>query len=244
MVGLGSLSGGEVLIAGGAAGCTDCFQDDAEFVGASLLAIPGINSVLLPDTHFAATHLNCGEGIYPRWAAELTQAIKKRSSESVSLAIALQSIGDESPRYRFHINQLLALQSLHFLIKRICEFLPIARMVAASMAIRTQCNCVAFAISTLLCQMLNVMNFKIWLSIHFERSRLPAAFADTLSVIENPTFDFGVSNKVFGYGHPLLRRCIIFRFAYEVRCSSGLYVAIANCSLVRRRADTPSQNSF
>lgn len=30
MVGLGSLSGGGVLIAGGGVGCTDCFQNDAE----------------------------------------------------------------------------------------------------------------------------------------------------------------------------------------------------------------------
>ena len=56
MVGLGSLSGGGVLIAGGGAGCTDCFQDDAGFVGDSLLAIGGINLISNPDTDPAATH--------------------------------------------------------------------------------------------------------------------------------------------------------------------------------------------
>jgi hypothetical protein len=49
-VGLGSLSGGGVLIAGGGAGCTDCFQDDAESVGGSLLAILGIDSITNPDS--------------------------------------------------------------------------------------------------------------------------------------------------------------------------------------------------
>jgi hypothetical protein len=71
MVGLGSLSGGGVLIAGGGVGCTDCFQDDAGIVGASLLGIGGINSLPNPDTRPAATRFNCGEGIYPRWAAKL-----------------------------------------------------------------------------------------------------------------------------------------------------------------------------
>ena len=75
MVGLGSLSGGGVLIAGGGAGCTDCFQDDAESVGVSLLAIGGINSLPNPGTRPAATRFNCGEGIYPRWAAELSQGL-------------------------------------------------------------------------------------------------------------------------------------------------------------------------
>lgn len=53
MVGLGSLSGGGVLIAGGGAGCTDCFQDDSESVGGSLLAIGGINSIVDPDSNLA-----------------------------------------------------------------------------------------------------------------------------------------------------------------------------------------------
>jgi len=51
-MGLGSLSGGGVLIAGGGVGCTDCFQNDAESVGAGLLAIPGsILAPPLPATH-------------------------------------------------------------------------------------------------------------------------------------------------------------------------------------------------
>lgn len=57
MVGLGSLSGEGVLIAGGGVGCTDCFQNDAESLEASLLAIGGINSILNPDTHSAAKAL-------------------------------------------------------------------------------------------------------------------------------------------------------------------------------------------
>jgi hypothetical protein len=56
MVRLGSLSGGGVLIAGGGAGCTDCFQDDAESGGARLLVVGGINLISNPDTHPAATH--------------------------------------------------------------------------------------------------------------------------------------------------------------------------------------------
>jgi len=71
MAGLGSLSGGGVLIAGGSAACTDCFQDDAESVGASLLVILDIRTMSNPDTHPAAKRFKCGEGIYPRWAAEL-----------------------------------------------------------------------------------------------------------------------------------------------------------------------------
>lgn len=45
MVGLGSLSGGGVLIAGGGVGCTDCFRDDAKSVGDSLLTIRDINQI-------------------------------------------------------------------------------------------------------------------------------------------------------------------------------------------------------
>jgi hypothetical protein len=56
MVGLGSLSGGGVLIAGGGAGCTDCFQDDAGFVGGSLLAILGINQISMLTPPLQATH--------------------------------------------------------------------------------------------------------------------------------------------------------------------------------------------
>jgi hypothetical protein len=57
MVGLGSLSGGGVLIAGGGVGCTDCFQDDAESVGVRLLAILGINQIsLLTPTSQAEHH--------------------------------------------------------------------------------------------------------------------------------------------------------------------------------------------
>jgi hypothetical protein len=56
MVGLGSLSGGEVLIAGGGAGCTDCFQDDAEFVGGSLLAILGISQISILTPTLQALH--------------------------------------------------------------------------------------------------------------------------------------------------------------------------------------------
>jgi len=56
MVGLGSLSGGGVLIAGGGAGCTDCFQDDAEFVGGSLLAIFGINQISILTSTSQAMH--------------------------------------------------------------------------------------------------------------------------------------------------------------------------------------------
>jgi hypothetical protein len=67
------LEWGGVLIAGGGAGCTDCFQDDAGFVGARLLALGGINSLPNPDTRPAATRFNCGVGIYPRWAAKLPQ---------------------------------------------------------------------------------------------------------------------------------------------------------------------------
>jgi len=44
-----------VLIAGGGVGCTDCFRDDAESVGAGLLAIPG--SILAPP--LPATHHLC-----------------------------------------------------------------------------------------------------------------------------------------------------------------------------------------
>lgn len=61
-MGLGSLSGGGVLIAGGGAGCTDCFQDDAEFVGGSVLAIGGINSVLKTGVYAAAIG---GRGFIP-----------------------------------------------------------------------------------------------------------------------------------------------------------------------------------
>lgn len=75
MVGLGSLSGGGVLIAGGGAGCTDCFQDDAESVGASLLGILGMNPIPIPATRPAATRFKCGEGIYHRWAAKLPQGL-------------------------------------------------------------------------------------------------------------------------------------------------------------------------
>ncbi len=56
MVGLGSLSGGGVLIAGGGVGCTDCFQNDAESVGASLLAILGINHISTLTPPLEATH--------------------------------------------------------------------------------------------------------------------------------------------------------------------------------------------
>jgi hypothetical protein len=56
MVGLGSLSGGGVLIAGGGAGCTDCFQDDAKPVGASLLAILGISQISILTSTTPATH--------------------------------------------------------------------------------------------------------------------------------------------------------------------------------------------
>jgi hypothetical protein len=56
MVGLGSLSGGGVLIAGGGAGCTDCFQDDAESVGVSLLAILGISQISILTPPLQATH--------------------------------------------------------------------------------------------------------------------------------------------------------------------------------------------
>jgi len=56
MVGLGSLSGGGVLIAGGGAGCTDCFQDDAEFVGGSLLAILGFNKISIPTPPLQTMH--------------------------------------------------------------------------------------------------------------------------------------------------------------------------------------------
>ena len=78
MVGLGSLSGGGVLIAGGGAGCTDCFRGEAESVGGSLLAILGIDSIPNPDSRPAATHFNRGEGIYPRWAAKLPQIQQMR----------------------------------------------------------------------------------------------------------------------------------------------------------------------
>jgi hypothetical protein len=47
MAGLGSLSGGGVLIAGGGAGCTDCFQDDAGFVGMSLQLVVSPQSLIL-----------------------------------------------------------------------------------------------------------------------------------------------------------------------------------------------------
>jgi len=56
MVGLGSLSGGGVLIAGGGVGCTDCFQDDAESVGGSLLAIGGINQISILAPSLQAMH--------------------------------------------------------------------------------------------------------------------------------------------------------------------------------------------
>jgi hypothetical protein len=56
MVGLGSLSGGGVLIAGGGAGCTDCFRDDSESVGVSLLAIDGINQISMHTPPLQATH--------------------------------------------------------------------------------------------------------------------------------------------------------------------------------------------
>ena len=56
MVGLGSLSGGGVLIAGGGAGCTDCFQDDAESVGASLLVIGGTNPISILTPPLQAAH--------------------------------------------------------------------------------------------------------------------------------------------------------------------------------------------
>jgi len=65
MAGLGSLSGGGVLIAGGAAGCTDCFQDDAESVGASLLAIPGINQISILTPPLQAAHHPCGSELAP-----------------------------------------------------------------------------------------------------------------------------------------------------------------------------------
>jgi len=55
MVGLGSLSGGGVLIAGGGAGCTDCFQDDAGFVGAGVLAIFGISQISIFTPTLQAT---------------------------------------------------------------------------------------------------------------------------------------------------------------------------------------------
>jgi len=74
MVGLGSLSGGGVLIAGGAAGCTDCFQDDAKPVEASLLAIPGINQISILTPPLRAAHHPCGEGACSRWAAKQPQA--------------------------------------------------------------------------------------------------------------------------------------------------------------------------
>jgi len=73
MVGLGSLSGGGVLIAGGGAACTDCFQDDAKPVGASLLAIPGINQISTLTPPQQATHHPCGEGACSRWAAKQPQ---------------------------------------------------------------------------------------------------------------------------------------------------------------------------
>jgi hypothetical protein len=57
MVGLGSLSGGGVLIAGGGAGCTDCFQDDAESVGASVLGIGGIIQISRPSERKLPRHI-------------------------------------------------------------------------------------------------------------------------------------------------------------------------------------------
>jgi hypothetical protein len=37
-------------------GCTDCFQDDAESVGVSLLAIIGINQISIITPQWQATH--------------------------------------------------------------------------------------------------------------------------------------------------------------------------------------------
>jgi hypothetical protein len=67
MVGLGSLSGGGVLIAGGGAGCTDCFQDDAGSVGASLLGILGINQISILTPQLQDTHHPVEKELAPAW---------------------------------------------------------------------------------------------------------------------------------------------------------------------------------
>jgi hypothetical protein len=67
MVGLGSLSGGGVLIAGGGVGCTDCFQDDAGFVGGRVLAILGISQISILTPQLQATHHPVEKELAPAW---------------------------------------------------------------------------------------------------------------------------------------------------------------------------------
>lgn len=79
MVGLGSLSGGEVLIAGGGAGCTECFQNNAKPVGAGLLAILGINQVSILTPTSQAMHHPVARELAPGGLRSSPQISKMRS---------------------------------------------------------------------------------------------------------------------------------------------------------------------
>jgi len=110
---------------------------------------------------------------------------------------------------------LFVYQSCHFLKKPSFEFIPVARVMTATMTVRAQRHSIARPIRTFLRQMLNVMNLKKRLSILFKRSRFTTAFALTISLLADPRSHFRIASVRLAVGLYLLWSLNSFRHIFD-----------------------------